>query len=156
MNKETVEIMHAVARKLTGRSVTIRFEKTKTTRPANGAMYKGADGTPVIDIDPFWEYSPGEIFRIFTHELAHVVKHFGIMARVNTNDRTAMYHAPSKRTDAATKSREEEAEALAETWRKYAVANWTRYRDPRYSDMPGSKLNSMLKVLLFDYKPIGE
>ena len=145
MDKQTFELMHAVARKLTGLAVTIRFEEVRTDRPANGATYKGLDGTPVIVIDPYYEYRPEEVFRLLTHELAHVVKHFPIMARVDTADKTAVHHVINKTTNASAQNREDEAEALAEKWRKYALYNCEKYYGI-------GKLNSMLNVLLFDYK----
>ena len=144
---EALELMYAVARKLTGQAVTIRFKEPQTSRLANAATYKGLDGAAVIDIDPYWNRPDDELFRIFTHELAHVVLHLGIMTPVNVTIASAVYHAPSKTTDAATRSREAEAEALADTWRKFAMYGWeNHYRVHR------SRFISMLKALLYDYK----
>jgi hypothetical protein len=139
---EALELMHAVARKLTGRAVMIRFCEPMADIPARGATYKGLDGGAVIDMNPA-RYSAAELLETFTHELAHVVKHLSIMTPVNVTIASAVYHVPSKHADPVRRDIEAEAEALAETWRRVIRYDWMNYQRPYEG-----KFCAMLRALL--------
>lgn len=113
---ELVALMETAAKRLTGRSVTARLRRPNTAGQANGAAYKDTSGQPVIDIDPLWLGWDEELFRIFTHECAHIKLHFPIMRAVEI-DAAIPLVSKSKHEDAATAKREREAEALASLWR---------------------------------------
>jgi hypothetical protein len=123
IDRETLTLMHQVAQKLTGQPVTIRFQEPKADLIARGACYKGLDGRAVIDIDPYFAHPCYELFELFTHELAHAKLHLPVLAPVNAGQPGAVFHVVSKHASATAMSREEEAEAQANQWRRFAALN---------------------------------
>jgi hypothetical protein len=107
-------LMEAAAFRKAGRQVTVRFQRPNTSE-ANGAAYLDLTGRVVIDIDPIWLHDHGQLFKIFTHELAHVVLHTASMRAVEID--AAPLVSPSKCEDVVTMKREQEAEELANVWR---------------------------------------
>lgn len=142
-----MELMRETARVLTRRDVRFRFEPPKSEVKSYAAMIVGADGVPVIDIDPAQvEAGSDWLFHLYTHELAHVVLHAPIMKRVETSNPAARYKSESKHVSSAANQREIEAEELAERWRNFAAARWRKYNPQR------NYFHSLLMALK-EYKP---
>lgn len=162
MSKHIFELMDKVARKLVGRDVVIRYQAPLSAGIANAATYRALDGTPVIDIGiHILNTDANELFRVYTHELAHAKLHTPIMQPVDVSNRQARYHTPATAAEArrATPAEvdaahrqvnaiEAEAEAQANIWRDAAYT-----KSIRYMAMTTNPFERLLLALLYDYKP---
>lgn len=113
--EQRIEWMERAALKIVGRSVEIRFQVLNTDTPANACLYLDADGRPHMDIDPIWTWDDLELFRLFTHEVAHLKVH---ISRLIPMPIGARRFSPSKHDDSAIAAMEAEAEAFADQLRK--------------------------------------
>lgn len=138
---ELIASLEATAEKLTGRGVIVRIEEMPGF---NCMVQKNTDGRAVLKLHPDTFEDVQDFTRTFTHECAHIVKHFHEIGRQDTGKpmsaAAARFHTERPRIAglehlrAIASRREEEAEALAANWRKAVDKHYISYlqacRDP--------------------------
>lgn len=139
--RDLITNMQATAEKLTGRAVIVRF--MDLPGGAVGLAKKDMQGRAVIDLDNSNLKSIALFVDTFTHELAHVAKHFDSMPRVDINKNPARdialeaLHMASPRGNPIIKQHEDEAESLARVWRDVIGDHYSGYmlsvKDPALS-----------------------
>lgn len=152
MNRaELIANMEATAAKLCGRAVIVRI---KHNPGAVGLAQKDLAGRAVIDLDPVVFENVKDFAETFTHEIAHIVKHFGSMPRRDTEkdaSQEIQRHAlilASLRGNPIVKRHEDEADELASQW----MAVIKQYHDG-YTAATGSPYMAVLQILYHKVKP---
>ena len=133
---ELIANLEATAAQLTGRTVTIRIKELPNALGMKtfGITQRDLSGRAVVDLDPTIFENVKEFAETFTHELAHVVKHFwelpcrdieqGIAQQVQ---RQALHLASNTRGNPIVKRSEDEAETLAAEWMKAVNRHYIGY-----------------------------
>jgi hypothetical protein len=129
--KTQLDLMRAVARRLTGQEVIVKEDYTgypvDDVGPVAGMVYPDVDNQGVIQLYqvPQTDY---ERAHVFLHECAHILRHVRMLPAGKYDPLTpATFSDPVKQ--AARDRVEAEAEALAEKWLQYAVEHtrsWER------------------------------
>ncbi len=138
---ELILNMEVCAEKVTGRAVIVRF--MDLPGGAQGLAKKSLDGKAVIDLDTSTLRDIVLFVDTFGHELAHVIKHFATMPRVDINRSPARdialeaLHLKSPRGNPIVKRQEDEADTLARRLREVVERHYWGYmqsvKDPALS-----------------------
>lgn len=145
-DNDLIRNLEATAQKLTGRRVIIRIQEHH--KALQGMVRKDTSGAAVMDLHPRLFLEPVQFARYFTHELAHVIKHFDKIpaSRIEQpiNDRL---HTMYKRLKAGAVSKawmddEAEAERLADNWRN-EINRYYQF----YYRATGNPIMAILKIL---------
>lgn len=127
---EIIANLEATAAKLCGRPVTVRI---KAHPGAHGLIQKSLDGRAVMDLHPAIFQDMQLFTDTFTHEAAHIVKHFDALPRRDV-DKSAALEIQKEgmllklaATRPTVKRHEDEAEALAKQWRRVVLDEYAGY-----------------------------
>jgi hypothetical protein len=146
MNRaELIANLEATASKLAGRAVIVRI---KPQPGALGLVQKDLSGRAVMDLDPAIFEDVRTFAETFTHEAAHILKHFDSMPRrdidrlVNKQIARQALHMAASNGSAIVKRHEAEADATAARW----METVRRYHSG-YALATGSPIMAVLKIL---------
>lgn len=147
LSRETlIRNLEATAARVAGRAVTVRIIDHPRVY---GLVQKNVDGRAVMDLHPDIFESIERFIDTFTHETAHIVRHFDSMPRRDVNKGVARevtkqaIHLASRGGQASqVQQHESEADELAAKWQR--VIN-THYGG--YVAITGDPIYSVLQIL---------
>lgn len=154
--RELIANMEVCAERLTGRAVVIRLKSLPNVAglKAYGITQRDLDGRAVIDLDPANFQNVRTFAETFTHELAHVVKHFDGLPRRDIEQgiareitKQALSLSSGTRGNPTVKQHEAEADALADEWMKVIDRHYLGYAEATHDP-----ILAVLKILYHKVK----